>query len=115
MAPTLIAALAAILGPLVTFLIVAKRFSGKIANSEAGDLWKESAAIRADLFKRNEYLTQKLEETGEQLRDLARQLDDLDDRIGELRAENTRLKAENTRLKKRVTELEALNGTHPRE
>jgi predicted RNase H-like nuclease (RuvC/YqgF family) len=44
--PTVIATVAAVVGPLAAYLVAARRFSGKISNSDATDLWKESSAIR---------------------------------------------------------------------
>lgn len=114
MTPTLIAIVVAIVGPLLTFLAVARKMSGKIATSEAGDLWQESAAIRADLFRRNEFLSQKLDETGVRLKIIEEQLLELSDEVRLLRSENSRLKAENTKLRKRLTELEAFNGDEAR-
>lgn len=46
MDPTLIAIIAAIAAPLVTYLVAARRFSGKIESSDAKELWAESRAIR---------------------------------------------------------------------
>ena len=44
--PVLVALLVALLGPLVTYLVAAKRFSGKVKNSDASQLWEESRSIR---------------------------------------------------------------------
>lgn len=110
MTPTLIAIIVAIVGPLATFLAVARKLSGRIVTSEAGDLWQESAAIRTDLLRRNEWLSQKLDNTVTRLQVIEDQLRDLSTEVQNLRGENGRLKAENTKLRKRVTELEALNG-----
>lgn len=40
--------IAAVVGGAVTLLVATRRLSGKVATSEAGQLWKEAAAIRAD-------------------------------------------------------------------
>jgi uncharacterized protein YqfA (UPF0365 family) len=43
--------IAAVIAALGTYLLAARRFSGKIATSEANQLWKEAAAIREDCRK----------------------------------------------------------------
>lgn len=46
MDPALIAIVVAVIAPLGTYLIAARRFSGKINTTEAQELWKESGKIR---------------------------------------------------------------------
>lgn len=41
-----VAVIAAALGPIGAYLVAARRLSGKIANSDAEQLWEESKAIR---------------------------------------------------------------------
>jgi hypothetical protein len=66
-----IALLAALVGPLITYLVAARRFSGKIETTEARDLWAESASIR-DWSRRRivalEKRVETLEEENERLR-----------------------------------------------
>lgn len=38
--------IAALAGPVVAYLVAARRFSGKIQTTEATDLWEESRSIR---------------------------------------------------------------------
>lgn len=44
--PWLVAVIGAFVLPLVTYLVAARRFSGRIESSEAADLWEESRSIR---------------------------------------------------------------------
>jgi hypothetical protein len=39
-------AVAAVLGPLLTYVVSARRFGGEVGSSEAKDLWAESRSIR---------------------------------------------------------------------
>jgi len=88
----------AVLTPLVTFFVTARRLSGKVATSEAKDLWVESRSIREDLNRRNEYLCSKLD-------DCETHIAKLEHRVLELERANSILEMENRRLK------EKLNGT----
>lgn len=85
----------ALIGPLGAYLVAARRFSGKIASSDATDLWAESRSIRE--------WSQK-------------QLDQLAIRIRTVEEENTQLRAtvhslttELEYAKARVAELEKGN------
>lgn len=93
MDPTLVAAVAAVAGPLCAYLVAAKRFSGKIASSDAADLWKESSAIR--------------EWSGTQITALSSNVARLEQRVQALEGSNEELSRENSRL---VRENERLNG-----
>lgn len=42
----------AILGPLLAYLIAAKKAAGRIKSSEAGDLWEEAGNIRRECAER---------------------------------------------------------------
>lgn len=44
--PSTIAIVVGLTAPLVSYLVAARRFSGKIETTEARDLWAESKAIR---------------------------------------------------------------------
>jgi len=56
----LLATLGALVGSLVSYLIAARRFSGKIETTEARDLWAESASIRRWSERRIEALEQRV-------------------------------------------------------
>ena len=61
--PVLVAAVA----PLATYLIAARRFSGKIESSEATELWAESRSIRDTLRQENLELRRDLAEARERI------------------------------------------------
>lgn len=124
-------AVIALVGPLLAYLGAARKLSGKIATSEASDLWEESRAIRQDYQRRIEALTSSLEvcETRiDQLEErnqalylengnLKRMIEgheatikELREEMHQLRDENTLLKKENAALRKRVDELESNGG-----
>jgi hypothetical protein len=86
MEPALIVALAAaLIGPVVTFLVAARRLSGRIGTSDASDLWTEGAAMRRVLQERL---------TAEEARRV----------VAEERCD--RLETENRELRRRVFDLE---------
>lgn len=47
---------AGLVAPLLTYLGVVRKLSGKVATSDAAQLWEESRAIRKDLQERNQIL-----------------------------------------------------------
>jgi hypothetical protein len=66
---------------LISFLIASRRMSGRIATTEAADLWKESGDIRRELSKQLEYandrigfLSERVAQLEEENRRLRRQL-----------------------------------------
>lgn len=61
MSPT-IAVIAALAGALVTWLVAARRFSGKIATTEAKDLWEEARSIRGWAYEEINSLRERLDE-----------------------------------------------------
>jgi len=85
----------AVLTPLVTFFVTARRLSGKVATSEAKDLWVESRSIREDLNRRNEYLRSKLDACEVYI-------SELEHRVLSLERTNSILEAENRRLKEKL-------------
>ncbi len=111
--PTTIAVLVALAAPVLAYLAAAKRLSGRIGTSEAGDLWEESRSIRQDYQRRIEELNRVVSECSQRI-------DSLEDRNAALFRENENLKyavathertikkltAENVALRKRVKELE---------
>lgn len=62
------------LSPLVTWLMAARRFSGKIQTTEASDLWRESAAIREWMERRVEVLNRRVAHLEEELTDCQEEL-----------------------------------------
>jgi chromosome segregation ATPase len=126
---TLVVALVGLIGgPLVAYFGVARRASGKIGTSEAGQLWEESRAIRDWATERINELNEIVRRLEKQVADLQRRneslhlengrltetLDEHEQTIAELRSQvhrlsddNERLKKENVTLRGRVSELEA--------
>jgi hypothetical protein len=74
-AAALIAAAAAILGPLVAYIVAARRFSGKIETTEAAELWAESRSIRDWSQARIRELEQRVETLEAEGGELRRALD----------------------------------------
>lgn len=56
----LFAFMAAIIGPLVTYIAANRKLSGKINTSEAESLWAESASIREDYRSRLDQANQRI-------------------------------------------------------
>ncbi len=91
-ATILVAISAAIVAPLLTYVIAARRMSGKIQTSEASDLWAESRALRDDYKS--------------QVGMLQTQVKDLISRVRELEENKTMLEKANLQLARRVDDLE---------
>ncbi len=91
-ATILVAISAAIVAPLLTYVIAARRMSGKIQTSEASDLWAESRALRDDYKS--------------QVGMLQTQVKDLISRVRELEENKTTLEKANLQLARRVDDLE---------
>jgi predicted nuclease with TOPRIM domain len=70
---------------------VVRRLSGKVRTSDAAQLWDESRSIREDLQKRNEFLTQRVDDCGDRIDRLEKAADRLDKVNHELRGENKAL------------------------
>lgn len=112
----------ALASALVAYLVVARKTSGKIATSEASELWAESRNIRseyreqieklrirvADLEAQNNKLTRDYHEKVDPLEQL---VETLRDRIEVLEQGNKSLRAENVALKKIVEDMR--NGKEP--
>lgn len=92
----LIAVLAALAGSVFTYVRYRRRESGKIATSEAADLWRESTALRKELYG--------------QVRRMRKDLDEMRIEYADLQAELAQVQAEyadcTRRLAKAVAELE---------
>jgi chromosome segregation ATPase len=118
--PVLGVIVVALIGPLVTYLIAARKFSGKIGSSDAAELWTESRSIRdwsaARIAELNQLVGRLEGRVGvvesqnaglsHENEALAEQVRDLTDTITQLRAEIVALTAELKQSRARVTELE---------
>ena len=95
MEPTVIVALiAAVAAPLGAYLLAVRRMSGKIATSDASDLWAESRSIRDDYRER--------------LLESSERASRLEARVAVLEGTNTELGRLNAELSAKVASLEAL-------
>lgn len=81
----LIAAIVALGGPVVAYLIAAKQLSGRIKNSDATELWAESRSIR--------------EWSSGRIKELTEHIERLEIRLDELEITNRAMAAENAHLK----------------
>jgi peptidoglycan hydrolase CwlO-like protein len=111
---------AAAIASLGTYLVAARRLSGKVGSSEAAELWEESRSIRkwggeriAELNRVVEKLETRVGFVETQNNDLAKensnlvqQIRDLSSTITELRAEIVALTLELKKSHERVAELE---------
>jgi chromosome segregation ATPase len=125
--PTIGLIVAALIGGLGTYLVAARRFSGKIGSSDASELWKESRSIREWSQERIEELTSTVKglerrvshveaqnaDLGEANSGLVQQIRDLSDTITELRAEIVQLTKELQQANERVVELEGEINEEP--
>lgn len=82
---------AVVFGALGTYLAVVRKLSGKIATTDASELWKESAAIRADYR--------------DQLAASAKRIADLEARVAQLERLNNQLERENFACRRAVEQL----------
>jgi chromosome segregation ATPase len=98
--------LGAFLGPIFTYLVAARRFSGRISNSDAASLWEESGKLRAEYKEEMNELRLITTRLRERVEDLEDKNESLYMENGELRKEVSRLKQENRLLKARIEELE---------
>jgi hypothetical protein len=81
--------------PLVTYLVAARQFSGKIATSDATDLWEESRSIR-------DWSQKRINELNDLVVHLER-------RVAEVEVKNHGLTLENDHLLQKVGVLEKEN------
>lgn len=117
MSPTTVALVAAVAGPLGAYIVAARRFSGKIASSDATDLWKESSAIREWSSTQIAVLSQHVAKLEERVSSLEGSNEDLSRENRTLLRENQKLhgqvrglSAELASCRRRVTELEVQIG-----
>lgn len=84
--PGLIALVVAVIAPLATYLVAARRLSGRIKDSEATELWAESRSIR-------DWSTSRMKELSDEIKELETRLNELEEKNRELAEENRILKA----------------------
>lgn len=82
--PSWVLILGILVGPLLTYLVAARKLSGRIKDSEASSLWEESRSIR--------------EWSTERVRELTKHIDELETRMVSLETKNGELLAENKQL-----------------
>jgi septal ring factor EnvC (AmiA/AmiB activator) len=91
--PALVVALiAAIVGPLATYVVASRKLSGRIDTSEAASLWEESRDIRSDYRDR--------------LAEAEKRMAQLEARVAEEERANTKLTRENIQLVAKNQECE---------
>lgn len=94
------------IGPIFAYLIAARRFSGRIASSDAASLWQESSNLRKEYKSEMDELRTIVTNLRSRVIDLEDKNEVLYLENGELRAEVSRLRKENSLLKARIEELE---------
>lgn len=87
----------ALLAPLLTYIVAARRLSGRIKDSEATELWKESSSIR--------------EWSAARIKELDEHVDKLEARVNELEGSNSELAEENRALLREVYDCRVENTT----
>lgn len=82
--PLLITLAVGMIAPIGAYLMAARKMSGKIATTEAHDLWEESRAIR-------EWSAARIDKCDEEIQALREQLREAKNRITHLESEKRRL------------------------
>lgn len=107
-------AIVALGGPLVTYLVAARKLSGRIGSSDATELWQESRSIRDWSKAQIEMLTARIAAVEEQNAtlasanaDLVGQIRDLSELLGAARKEIVDLTGELRTANQRIRELSA--------
>jgi regulator of replication initiation timing len=100
--PTWILVIGVVFGPLLTYIIAARRLSGKIKNTDATELWAESRSIR-------EWSTERVEKLTEDIEELRHRMAELEHVNGQLADDNRRLTAENYHLRNLLDQERAFN------
>lgn len=78
----------AFIGPLLTYIVAARKLSGRIRDSDATELWAESRSIR--------------EWSAERVKELADHSEQVEARLGEMESANSTLLTENRKLIREV-------------
>lgn len=93
-----VAIVAAGLGPVGAYMIAARRLSGKIANSDAEQLWAESRSIR-------EWATSRINMYEQRIMKMQKEIDELSARCEVMEGENTDLHTQLNEARTRISEL----------
>jgi hypothetical protein len=131
MDPQLLIVITAAIAALFGFLGVAYKLSGRIATTEAGQLWAEAEKMRLEyreeigrlqavvdrfelrvkeLEKRNNYLVGDNLNLSKKVQEHEQTISTLRSQVNDLGLENQRERAKNDKLRSRVMELELDNG-----
>jgi len=105
----LLAVVAVLIAPLVGYLAASRRLSGKIATSDAEQLWAESKAIREDYRGQIISANKRVARLEERVVVLEQHNSDLSAENEELRKQVAEYKVKVQKLQARVTHLEAEN------
>lgn len=95
----IVAIIAALLGPLLTYLVAARKLSGRIKDSDATELWAESKSIR-------EWSTERAKELHKEIEHLELRLDELEKANYKLMEENRKYAREIYQLRARIQHLQ---------
>lgn len=88
----IISSVSLVIAPLVSYMTVSRRLSGKIQSSEAIDLWKESASIREDYRRELIRAVDQIENLRESNLQLRTELNEMKIKVSNLTNENEHLK-----------------------
>lgn len=102
--PALIAIVVALIGPLLTYLVAARKLSGRIKDSDATELWAESRSIR-------EWSTARVKELDDHIDKLEERLLKVETANIALAEENRGLLREIYDLRTKIHELQGQNST----
>ena len=86
--PTYGAIVVALIAPIGAYILAARKMSGKIATSEATDLWAESRSIREWALQRIEAADKEILDLRASLRDVLEQLERAHEHIAALERRN---------------------------
>lgn len=100
--PVIGVVLVALISPIGAYIMAARRMSGKIATSDAEQLWAESKAIR-------DWSAERLRAADNEIAELRKRVDRLWRRIRELEDRNLELEDELEAAHNRIFELEGTN------
>lgn len=96
--PAFLAVIGTVVGGILAYLGVYRRLSGKIATSDAAQLWKENDALRTEY-------RDTIKELRDEIKEQRAIVEDCDTRIAVLEADNERLHKDNSTLQNRAEQL----------